>query len=1333
MLNSAQISFAAKAIPGIHDDEERIELIEGLIDIGTETDLSIYDPVTARIAAWLVFVLAATYNGRSAGNREVYSEQAIKACQLGLTFVTRDEFPTEWANTQIAMGNAYAKRLKGDKAENIEQAIVAYEAALTVYTREQFPAERAMTLANLATTYPLRTLGVPPENIEKIINYCEAALHFFTRDAAAGAWAKLHLVLAAALSDRIFGDRKENIERTINACHTALFIYTRESAPLDWVRLQYILAGAYKERVNGAPADNLERSIEALQATQTVYTRASFPEEWARTQLLVGAAYDLRIRGHRSANLEETIKAYRAALTVYTRESFSTLWAAAQFNLGDAYLKRMHGEHEENIEQAIKAYEASLTIYTRDGFPADWARTQHYLGRACGAAVRCDPAEYADKAIQAFIAALTVYKPADDDWASTQIDLGNGYLNRVHGERVENLERAIEAYQAVLGSEHAKNLNTWALIQSNLGRAYRERVRGKHAENVEQAINCCEAALGVYTREASPKDWVRTQLTLGNAFQNRVYGERSDNLERAIKAYEAALPVCEPDTWTWAGIQHEMGNAYGERIEGDRAENIERAIEACQAALTVYTRQAFPINWATSQQTLAAAYQGRSRGQRGDNIEKAIEAYQAALSVLTRESSPRSWAGLQSNLGSAYADRRLGERAENLENAIEAYQAALTVQTVDAFPIDWAGTRYNLAVTYNQRVAGEPADNLKQAIEACEDALQVYTPESFPLRHLKASHVLGRLYIRQRRWSLASEALASAREAYRFQFGQGLHEVDVQELLSVAASLFTTSAFVAAELRDSARAFRLLNDGKAQLMAVTLRLLDPKVPNAERQRASTLRRDIREWSRLAASEQGEDGAAALVRLAELRRELGEIVEAAHPPTPNISLPTDVESVILAPVITEYGSKLLIAKRNGEEVGVEQTELPGMTIETIHAEVEKWLSAYSNNYRAKKIRADLSKHQTDTVEYKLYFTQYMLATKQWLEAINELGPAMWKLIAEMTVRALKERKIERTVRIVWMPCGRLGILPISMAIDPETGDRFGDLYDISYAPSLEALGGTARRIAREPRLVAINPTNDLPATRFETTAIASHFSEDATITLSGQTETTPQTIMAALKDASYWHFATHASFDWQDPRQSALDVGGGQKLTVGMLAAAEDLARPSLVVLSACETGLYDLNETAAEFIGLSGAFTALGAAGVLATLWPVEDRATALLMAKFYDLHLGEERLPPATALQRAQAWLRQATRRELLVYVKTIGARTGTGELAIKLGYALQRGERGDARLFAISHVLKKIATKASPRSPRFRWLKWYKPSRMRERPFAHPYYWAGFVYTGH
>jgi CHAT domain-containing protein len=88
------------------------------------------------------------------------------------------------------------------------------------------------------------------------------------------------------------------------------------------------------------------------------------------------------------------------------------------------------------------------------------------------------------------------------------------------------------------------------------------------------------------------------------------------------------------------------------------------------------------------------------------------------------------------------------------------------------------------------------------------------------------------------------------------------------------------------------------------------------------------------------------------------------------------------------------------------------------------------------------------------------------------------------------------------------------------------------------------------------------------------------------------------------------------------------------LTLGRLLETEgSLGHPRLVVLSACETGLYDINRNADEFIGLPATFMQIGATGVLGSLWQVDDLATALLMARFYDLHL-DKGVAPSAALE---------------------------------------------------------------------------------------------------
>ena len=257
-------------------------------------------------------------------------------------------------------------------------------------------------------------------------------------------------------------------------------------------------------------------------------------------------------------------------------------------------------------------------------------------------------------------------------------------------------------------------------------------------------------------------------------------------------------------------------------------------------------------------------------------------------------------------------------------------------------------------------------------------------------------------------------------------------------------------------------------------------------------------------------------------------------------------------------------------------------------------------------------------------------------------------------------ALKERGIKAGARLVWLPTGALGILPLGLAQDPVTKRRLADDYEIVYAPSLETLVTADEQIANPTTATLaaiINPTGDLSGAEKEGKLVASHFPGKKQRTVLERGAATPEAVLAALKGKTHWHFASHGTFSWQDARRSALVMHDHVHLSVGRLLETDGLGRPRLVVLSACETGLYDINNNPDEFIGLPGTFTALGAVGVLGTLWPVSDAATALLIAKFYELHMRQGLAPP-TALSRAQRWLRQATDADLGAYARDAAKR---------------------------------------------------------------------------
>ncbi|HYW32578.1 MAG TPA: CHAT domain-containing protein, partial [Gemmatimonas sp.] len=138
----------------------------------------------------------------------------------------------------------------------------------------------------------------------------------------------------------------------------------------------------------------------------------------------------------------------------------------------------------------------------------------------------------------------------------------------------------------------------------------------------------------------------------------------------------------------------------------------------------------------------------------------------------------------------------------------------------------------------------------------------------------------------------------------------------------------------------------------------------------------------------------------------------------------------------------------------------------------------------------------------------------------------------------------------------------------------------------------------------------------------------------------------------IANAPLIHFATHGlGYGSQTAaRRSyvafAPDSAQDGLLTLGELMDDRTLTlRAELVVLSACQTGVGDLKRAEGS-IGLQRAFIAKGAKSVLVSLWSVDDRATQLLMEKFYAYWLDPVNpRSKAEALQLAQDAVRRTPR----------------------------------------------------------------------------------------
>jgi CHAT domain-containing protein/Flp pilus assembly protein TadD len=128
-----------------------------------------------------------------------------------------------------------------------------------------------------------------------------------------------------------------------------------------------------------------------------------------------------------------------------------------------------------------------------------------------------------------------------------------------------------------------------------------------------------------------------------------------------------------------------------------------------------------------------------------------------------------------------------------------------------------------------------------------------------------------------------------------------------------------------------------------------------------------------------------------------------------------------------------------------------------------------------------------------------------------------------------------------------------------------------------------------------------------------------------------------------------HLATHALLNNDHPELSGIllsliDSSGARQDGFLRLQDIYKLKLPvDLVVLSACQTGL-GKDIRGEGLISLTRGFFYAGASGVVASLWKVDDDATAELMKHFYR-EMFENGRSPAAALREAQLKMRETTR----------------------------------------------------------------------------------------
>jgi CHAT domain-containing protein/Tfp pilus assembly protein PilF len=302
----------------------------------------------------------------------------------------------------------------------------------------------------------------------------------------------------------------------------------------------------------------------------------------------------------------------------------------------------------------------------------------------------------------------------------------------------------------------------------------------------------------------------------------------------------------------------------------------------------------------------------------------------------------------------------------------------------------------------------------------------------------------------------------------------------------------------------------------------------------------------------------------------------------------------------------------------------------------------------------------------------------------------------------------EKDIEnaKAKTLLWSLDGSLRYIPVGALYDGKqylaeryqnvfvTLGRTSDLFDVPPRRDWRVLGlGVSKKYKN---------FSELPSVPFELRTIVrdERVSQDNEGVLSGirllDSEFTEQSFINNLKPAQNFnvvHLATHFHLG-SNLDNSGLLLGDGNILSLYIINKDSDFdfKNIDLLTLSACETGVTIGDSNGGEVESLGMIAQKNGAKAILATLWKVADKSTAILMSEFYRLRKENPSLTKSQALQLAQKEMIEG-----------------------KLQPQAATDERRDT-----GEIMDSAPTNALQYP--------YDP----KNPYAHPYYWAPFILIG-
>ena len=257
------------------------------------------------------------------------------------------------------------------------------------------------------------------------------------------------------------------------------------------------------------------------------------------------------------------------------------------------------------------------------------------------------------------------------------------------------------------------------------------------------------------------------------------------------------------------------------------------------------------------------------------------------------------------------------------------------------------------------------------------------------------------------------------------------------------------------------------------------------------------------------------------------------------------------------------------------------------------------------------------------------------------AVNEnridLAAELYEILVGPVMPAISNK-----ARVALVPSGFLSFIPFDALVNKKTNGApvyFGAEKQLFYANKISTLTNGGEQMGEMKMIAVGNADKSLKYAESEVNLLHSKFTTSIKYV---REQATRKNVLGKRGEYNVLHLATHGILDYTNANNSYLvlasdpSTGDDGKLTIAQIQEMTDIDQFRLITLSACETAVF--REIAEGWpISTASAFIEMGVSTVIATLWQVDDKATSLLMEKFYD---NIKTMDKVAALQNAQIYL---------------------------------------------------------------------------------------------